>query len=135
MTRLHDLPKPGDPAVRVDATGAPPTPAEIALAPTVGVLGVQGDVSEHAAALERAGAQAVWVRRPEDLEAVDGLVLPGGESTTLRRLLDYEGLLEAVRRRGEEGMPIFGTCAGAILLATDVVGGAAPPRWGVPLAG
>lgn len=150
MTRLHDLPKPGDPAVRrepgprgrvserareprVDATGAPPTPAEIALAPTVGVLGVQGDVSEHAAALERAGAQAVWVRRPEDLEAVDGLVLPGGESTTLRRLLDYEGLLEAVRRRGEEGMPIFGTCAGAILLATDVVGAPAPHLSLVPM--
>ncbi|CAN5819050.1 hypothetical protein BH20GEM1_BH20GEM1_19080 [soil metagenome] len=72
MTRLHDLPRPG----------------KIALAPTIGVLGVQGDVSEHAAALERAGARAVWVRRPADLESLDGLVLPGGESTTLRRLLD-----------------------------------------------
>jgi len=150
MTRLHDLPKPGDPAVRrepdprgrvservrepsVDETGAPPTPAEIALAPKIGVLGVQGDVSEHAAALERAGARAVWVRRPADLEAVDGLVLPGGESTTLRRLLDYEGLLEAVHRRGEDGMPMFGTCAGAILLATDVVGAPAPHLSLVPM--
>jgi 5'-phosphate synthase pdxT subunit len=141
MTRLHDLPRPGDPAVRapvagaspVDATGEPPTAAEIALAPTIGVLGVQGDVSEHAAALERAGARAVWVRRPADLEAVDGLVLPGGESTTLRRLLDYEGLLEAVRRRGEEGMPMFGTCAGAILLATDVIGAPAPHLSLVPM--
>src|SRR5688572_4600284 len=133
MTRIHDLPRPGDPAVRRDATGAPPTPAEIALAPTVGVLGVQGDVSEHAAALERAGARVVWVRRPEDLEGIDGLVLPGGESTTLRRLLDYEGLLAAVRRRGEEGMPMFGTCAGAILLATEVAGAPVPHLSLVPM--
>ena len=140
MARIHDLPRPGDPAVRdparaprLDATGAPPTPAEIALAPRIGVLGVQGDVSEHAAALERAGARVVWVRRPEDLEGVDGLVLPGGESTTLRRLLDYEGLLAAVRRRGEEGMPMFGTCAGAILLATEVAGAPAPHLSLVPM--
>jgi 5'-phosphate synthase pdxT subunit len=147
MARIHDLPRPGDPAVRrepqhpvargsesrQDATGAPPTPAEFALAPTIGVLGVQGDVSEHAAALECAGARVVWVRRPEDLEAVDGLVLPGGESTTLRRLLDYEGLLAAVRRRSEEGMPMFGTCAGAILLATDVLGAPAPHLSLVPM--
>lgn len=118
---------------RGDATADPPTLAEVALGPTIGVLGVQGDVSEHATALERAGARAVWVRRPEDLDAVDGLVLPGGESTTLRRLLDYEGLLEAVRRRGEEGMPVFGTCAGAILLATDVVGAPAPHLSLVPM--
>jgi 5'-phosphate synthase pdxT subunit len=138
MNRRHDLPRPGDPAVRgrarrVGAPAGPPTEAELALAPTIGVLGVQGDVSEHAAALERAGARAVWVRRPEDLDAVDGLVLPGGESTTLRRLLDYEGLLEAVRRRGEEGMPMFGTCAGAILLATRVVGAPAPHLSLVPM--
>lgn len=133
MTRLYDLPKPGDPAVRHEPTGELPTPAEIALSPTVGVLGVQGDVSEHAAALERAGARVVWVRRPEDLVGVDGLVLPGGESTTLRRLLDFEGLLEAVRRRGEEGMPIFGTCAGAILLATEVAGAPAPHLSLVPM--
>ena len=97
------------------------------------MLGVQGDVSEHATALERAGARAVWVRRPEDLEIVDGLVLPGGESTTLRRLLDYEGLLEAVRCRGEEGMPVFGTCAGAILLASEVAGAPAPHLSLVPM--
>lgn len=126
MTRLHDLPRPGDPAVRAPA-------AELTLGPMIGVLGVQGDVSEHAAALERAGARAVWVRRPEDLEDVDGLVLPGGESTTLRRLLDYEGLLEAVRQRCEEGMPVFGTCAGAILLATDVVGAPEPHLSLVPM--
>jgi 5'-phosphate synthase pdxT subunit len=139
VNRRFDLPRPGDPAVReavrdrVDATGVPLIPSELALAPTIGVLGIQGDVSEHAAALERAGARAVWVRRPADLEGVDGLVLPGGESTTLRRLLDYEGLLEAIRRRGEEGMPVFGTCAGAILLATDVAGAPAPHLSLVPM--
>lgn len=129
MARIDDLPRPGDPAVRRE----PARGQHSGRAPTVGVLGVQGDVSEHAAALERAGARVVWVRRPEDLEAVDGLVLPGGESTTLRRLLDYEGLLEAVRRRGEEGMPVFGTCAGAILVATDVVGAPAPHLSLVPM--
>jgi len=135
MTRLHDLPRPGDPAVRepVGASAASPTPGELALSPTIGVLGVQGDVSEHVAALERAGARAVWVTRPADLAGIDGLVLPGGESTTLRRLLDYEGLLEAIRRRGEEGMPVFGTCAGAILLATEVVDTPVPHLSLVPM--
>lgn len=101
--------------------------------PVVGVLGIQGDVSEHAAALERAGARVRRVKRPEDLDGVVGLVLPGGESTTLRRLLDYEGLLDAIRGRYEEGMPVFGTCAGAILLATDVAGAPAPHLSLVPM--
>jgi 5'-phosphate synthase pdxT subunit len=142
VTRIHELPRPGDSALRrapsraprFDTSVEPPAPHAIALAPTIGVLGVQGDVSEHVGALERAGARAVWVRRPEDLEDVDGLVLPGGESTTLRRLLDYEGLLEAVRRRGEAGLPTFGTCAGAILLATGVVGSPAPHLSLVPMS-
>ncbi|MGH7544170.1 MAG: pyridoxal 5'-phosphate synthase glutaminase subunit PdxT [Gemmatimonadota bacterium] len=94
--------------------------------PLVGVLAVQGDVSEHVAALERAGARARPVKRPDDLEGVAGLVLPGGESTALRRLLDYEGLLERVREWYADGMPVFGTCAGAILLATEVKGAPAP---------
>lgn len=127
MTRRSDLPRPGDPVVRAR------TPAEISLVPTIGVLGIQGDVSEHVAALERVGARAVWVKRPEDLEEIDGLVLPGGESTTLRRLLDYEGLLDAIRRRGEAGMPLFGTCAGAILLAREVIGAPAPHLSLVPI--
>ncbi|MGH7572094.1 MAG: pyridoxal 5'-phosphate synthase glutaminase subunit PdxT [Gemmatimonadota bacterium] len=100
---------------------------------TVGVLAVQGDVSEHAAALEAAGATARWVKRPEDLDGVAGLVLPGGESTALRRLLDYEGLIERVKERYAEGMPVFGTCAGAILLATEVVGAPAPHLSLVPM--
>jgi 5'-phosphate synthase pdxT subunit len=94
--------------------------------PPIGVLAVQGDVSEHMAMLEAVGARARPVKRPADLDLVEGLVLPGGESTTLRRLLDYEGLLESVRRRFAAGMPVFGTCAGAILLATEVKGAPAP---------
>lgn len=94
---------------------------------------MQGDVAEHMQALERSGARAVRVKRPEDLDAVAGLVLPGGESTTLRRLLDYEGLLEAIRARYADGMPVFGTCAGAILLATDVAGAPAPHLSLVPM--
>ncbi len=131
MTRLPDLPRPGDSALRRngrprDETGAPPTAAERAVRPVVGVLAVQGDVSEHAAALERSGARVRWVKRPEDLEGLDGLVLPGGESTTFRRLLDWERLMESVRNRYEDGMPVFGTCAGAILLADEVLGAPAP---------
>ena len=101
--------------------------------PLVGVLAVQGDVSEHVAALERAGGRAWPVKRPDDLEDVAGLVLPGGESTALRRLLDYEGLLERVRERFAEGMPVFGTCAGAILLATEVKGAPAPHLSLIPM--
>lgn len=94
--------------------------------PAIGVLAVQGDVSEHVAMLEGVGARVRPVKRPADLESVEGLVLPGGESTALRRLLDYEGLLESVREKLAEGMPVFGTCAGAILLATEVKGAPAP---------
>ena len=127
---LRHPPRPGDPARR------PARPFHEAAAsdrPIVGVLAIQGDVSEHAAALEGAGAAPRWVKRPEDLDAVAGLVLPGGESTTLRRLLDYEGLLERVKERYAEGMPVFGTCAGAILLATEVVGAPAPHLSLVPM--
>lgn len=97
------------------------------------MLAVQGDVSEHAGALERAGARAVRVKRPEDLAEVDGLVLPGGESTAFRRLLDYEGLLQTIRERAGDGMPLFGTCAGAILLADRVIGAPAPHLSLVPM--
>lgn len=143
MTRIADLPKPGDPAAqpgapgstdeRRDATGRPPTASETALRPVIGVLAVQGDVSEHVAALEKAGARATWVKRPADLEGLDGLVLPGGESTAHRRLLDWEGLRDGIRERVEGGMPVFGTCAGAILLADEVVGAPAPHLSLVPI--
>ena len=85
----------------------------------VGVLALQGDFAAHGAALERAGAEPVFVRDAGDLETIDGLVIPGGESTTMLKLLHYDGLLEPLARFGRE-KPIFGTCAGAILLARNV---------------
>lgn len=85
----------------------------------VGVLALQGDFEAHQRALERAGAAAVQVRSAADLEDLDGLVIPGGESTTMLRILEDEALLDPLRRFGER-RPIFGTCAGAILLAATV---------------
>ncbi len=87
---------------------------------TVGVLALQGDVVEHVHALERAGARAVKVRTPEDLARVDALVVPGGESTTVIRLLDRFGLTEPIKARVREGMPFWGTCMGMIVAAHDV---------------
>lgn len=92
--------------------------------PLVGVLALQGDVREHLAALEAAGARTVRVRRPAELAAVDGLVLPGGESTTMVRLLRTFDLLEPLRERIRRGLPVLGTCAGMILLADRVLDGA-----------
>jgi 5'-phosphate synthase pdxT subunit len=85
----------------------------------VGVLALQGDFEAHQNALIRAGADAVQVRSAKELEGLDGLVIPGGESTTMLKLLNYMDLKEPVRRFAEE-KPVFGTCAGAILLAKDV---------------
>ena len=89
----------------------------------VGVLALQGDVREHRAILSDLGADAVEVRRPGDLEKVDALVLPGGESTTLQLLLESSGLAEPLAGRLAEGMPALGTCAGMILLGGEVLGG------------
>jgi 5'-phosphate synthase pdxT subunit len=91
--------------------------------PRTGVLALQGDVREHVAALTRAGAEPVPVRRTEDLAGLDGLVLPGGESTTMGKLLDIFGLLEPLRDALKAGLPAYGTCAGMILLAEEVVDG------------
>ena len=85
----------------------------------VGVLALQGDFEAHERALKRAGAEAVEVRSAADLESVQGLVIPGGESTTMMKLLEEEHLLDPLREFGRE-RPIFGTCAGAILLASQV---------------
>src|SRR5213080_1844070 len=92
----------------------------------IGVIGVQGDVSEHVDAVARAmkdygkEGEAIAVRRREDLARVDGLTIPGGESTTISKLLVKLGLFdEIVRRATDEGMPIMGTCAGCILLSKD----------------
>jgi 5'-phosphate synthase pdxT subunit len=94
--------------------------------PVVGVLALQGDVPEHLRALEAAGATAVPVRRPEELDRLDGLVIPGGESTTLWRLAVAFDVLEPLRKLIGEGLPAFGSCAGMIMLAdrlTDAVEG------------
>ena len=96
-----------------------------ATAPLVGVLALQGDVREHRAALERVGARTVAVRRPSEVEEVDGLVMPGGESTTMARLARTFGLLDPIARRLRDGLPAFGTCAGMILLADRIEGGVA----------
>ena len=85
----------------------------------VGILALQGDVAEHRRGLADAGAEAVSVRRPADLDGVDGLVLPGGESTTVSMLLDSSGLAAPLTRAVRDGMPMFGTCAGMILLASS----------------
>ena len=86
--------------------------------PVVGVLAVQGDVLEHVRMLRAAGARPVPVRRPEELEDLDGILLPGGESTTIGKLCAMYGLLEPLRVRVAGGLPAFGTCAGAILLSS-----------------
>lgn len=88
--------------------------------PKIGVLALQGDFDAHRKAIERAGGEAVEIRGAAALEGVDGLVLPGGESTTMLKLLEAESLFEPIRRFGAQ-KPIFGTCAGAILLASEVV--------------
>ena len=87
----------------------------------VGVLALQGDFREHLAVLQRLGVPAREVRTPPDLEAVEALILPGGESTTIARLMAKSGLDRAIQERGEEGMPLYGTCAGLILLAKELV--------------
>jgi 5'-phosphate synthase pdxT subunit len=92
------------------------------VSPTVGVLALQGDVREHARALEGAGARAVPVRRASELAVVDALVLPGGESTTIDKLLRAFDLFEPVQERLRAGMPAYGSCAGMILLADRVLG-------------
>lgn len=94
-----------------------------ASSPRIGVLAIQGDVVEHIRALTLAGAVAIPVRRPEELATVDGLVIPGGESTTIDRLLRIFDLAEPVRERLAEGMPAYGSCAGMILLSSEVLDG------------
>ncbi len=87
---------------------------------TIGIFALQGDVREHAHALEAAGCKAVPVRRPAELAEVDGLILPGGESTTMIKLARTFGLLDPLRERVRDGLPVYGSCAGMILLADRV---------------
>ncbi|MER7517500.1 pyridoxal 5'-phosphate synthase glutaminase subunit PdxT [Streptomyces sp. NPDC126499] len=89
--------------------------------PVIGVLALQGDVREHLIALAAADAVARPVRRPEELAEVDGLVVPGGESTTISKLAVLFGLMEPLRERIADGMPVYGTCAGLIMLADKIL--------------
>jgi 5'-phosphate synthase pdxT subunit len=93
--------------------------------PRIGVLALQGDVREHLAMLGRAGVEALAVRRPRELAEVDGLVIPGGESTTMVKLARVFDLLDPLRERARDGLPMFGTCAGMILLADRIEDGVA----------
>lgn len=92
-------------------------------APTIGVFALQGDVREHLRVLDSLGAHAIGVRRLAELERCDGLVIPGGESTTMFKLARAFDLFEPIRQRVKEGLPVFGTCAGMIMLADRVEDG------------
>jgi 5'-phosphate synthase pdxT subunit len=92
-------------------------------APVIGVLALQGDVREHVAALAGAGADARPVRRPAELDAVDGLIIPGGESTTISKLADIFALRDPIDKRIAAGLPVYGSCAGLIMLAAEVLDG------------
>lgn len=101
----------------------------------VGVLALQGDTREHLAALNEAGAEAVKVRRLSELQSVDALVIPGGESTAMSHLLREFELLEPLRGLLRDGMPAYGSCAGMILLAGEILDAGVPGRAALPLGG
>ena len=93
----------------------------------IGVLAVQGAFAEHIAAVKKLGAEAFEIRQPRDIDGhFDGLILPGGESTVMKKLLHELGLFEPLKKRIESGLPVLGTCAGMILLAGSIDGGEAP---------
>jgi len=100
----------------------------------IGVLALQGDVREHLAALRDSGASACSVRRRSELDSVDGLVIPGGESTTMSHLLRELELLEPLRSRLADGMPAYGACAGMILLASEIRDAGIAGREAIPLS-
>ena len=89
---------------------------------TIGVLGLQGAVREHVHAIEECNATAIVVKRKEQLEELDGLILPGGESTTMRKLIDKYDFLDELKKLASQGKPMFGTCAGLILMAKSITG-------------
>lgn len=92
----------------------------------VGILALQGDFEKHEAMLNRIGVPNLQVRKPDDLNGVDALIIPGGESTTIGRLMERYGLDEAIRACAHQGMPIYGTCAGMILLAKEIIDSSQP---------
>lgn len=93
---------------------------------TIGVLGLQGDVEEHLAAIARVKARPLRVKTADDLTRVDGLIIPGGESTTVGAMLDRFGLAAPLKARAEKGLPVWGTCMGMIVMAGTVVGSQQP---------
>ena len=103
-----------------------PSGAAHARSPRIGILALQGDVREHANALRDVGAEPSEVRLPRDLVTLDGLILPGGESTTMRKLIDLYGLREPIVALAHGGAPLYGTCAGMILLADRIADGDEP---------
>jgi 5'-phosphate synthase pdxT subunit len=103
-----------------------PFPRPSGAIPRIGVLALQGAVREHVDAIRAVGAEPVQVRLPADIEGLDALILPGGESTTMRRLIDRYGLREPIQRMAHEGRPMLGTCAGMILLASGTSDGDEP---------
>lgn len=88
----------------------------------IGVLSFQGDVREHIQAVERAGGKAIPVKRAVEISKLDGLIIPGGESTTISKFIQEEGMAEPIRAQVAKGMPVYGTCAGLIVLARRVLG-------------
>jgi pyridoxal 5'-phosphate synthase pdxT subunit len=88
----------------------------------IGVLALQGAVREHIKSIEECGVEAIAIKRKEELKEVDGLILPGGESTAMRRLIDKYDFMDALKEFAREGKPMFGTCAGLILLAKNIIG-------------
>ncbi len=95
--------------------------------PSIGILALQGAVREHATSLTRAGAKPVAVKRTEQLEVLDGLIIPGGESTTIGKLMVKYGFIEAVKDFAKQGKPVYGTCAGLIIVAKRIYEGT--PSW------
>lgn len=101
----------------------------------VGVVGLQGDVEEHIWAAKKAlenlgvSGEVIWLKKPEQLENISAIIIPGGESTTISRLMVKNGLLEPVKKLGEEGLPIMGTCAGLIMLSRNVIGATPEQRF------
>ena len=94
---------------------------------TIGILAIQGSVIEHRRALEKLGVSVSEVRLPNDLNGIDGIIIPGGESTTISKLMKRFGLFDELKKRISDGLPAWGTCAGAILLAKKVTGKNPPP--------
>ncbi len=92
----------------------------------IGVLALQGAFREHCWMLEKCGAEAIEVRKPEDIDDIDGLIIPGGESTTIGKLMVEWGLMEKIRDRAQKGMAIYGTCAGMIVMSKDIIGSNQP---------